>query len=147
MTDPTTDHELVLDLPVTPEAIDEVQDALARFWELDGDVTMLDKVRFETALVEIVGNVVEHAYALDSSAGGVGRALEVRLALDPTRVEASVSDNGLPVEIDLGQVTMPDEDAESGRGLALALAAVDDMRYERSGGRNRWLLVCRRDQA
>lgn len=146
MTDPTTGHELVLDLPVTPEAIDEVQDALARFWELDGDVTMLDRIRFETALVEIVGNVVEHAYALDSSSGDEGRALEVRLLLDPASVEAQVSDNGLPVEIDLGRVTMPDEDAESGRGLALALAAVDDMRYERSGGRNRWVLVCRRGQ-
>jgi len=147
MTDPTTNHELVLDLPVTPEAVDEVQDALARFWDLDGDVTMLDRIRFETALVEIVGNVVEHAYALDSTSGHeVGRALQVRLALDSSSVEAEVSDNGLPVEIDLGQVTMPDEDAESGRGLALAIAAVDDMRYEHSGGRNRWVLVCRRGQ-
>ncbi|GAA1479296.1 ATP-binding protein [Nocardioides aestuarii] len=147
MTDPAAGHELVLDLPVSPGAIDEVQDALARFWELDGAVTMLDRIRFESALVEIVGNAVEHAYAFDSTSGGVGRALEVRLLLDAARVEAEVSDNGLPVEIDLGQVTMPGEDAESGRGLALALAAVDDMRYERSGGRNRWVLVCRRDQA
>lgn len=147
MTDPTTRHELSLDLPVTPEAIDEVQDALARFWELDDDVAMVDRIRFETALVEIVGNVVEHAYAHDSSRGyEAGRALEVRLTLDEAGVEAQVSDNGLPVEIDLGQVTMPGDEAESGRGLALALAAVDDMRYERSGGRNRWVLVCRRDQ-
>ena len=147
MTDPVTVHELVLDLPVTPEAIDEVQDALARFWERDADVTMLDRIRFETALVEIVGNVVEHAYALDSSNGHEAeRALQVRLLLDPATIGAEVSDNGKPNEIDLGQVTMPDEDAESGRGLALALAAVDDMRYERSGGRNRWVLVCRRDR-
>lgn len=142
-----TDHDVVLDLQVRPEAVDDVQDALARLWELDADVTMLDRIRFETALVEIVGNVVEHAYALDSSSGhDGGRALQVRLGLDGTAIEAEVSDNGLPVEIDLGEVTMPGEDAESGRGLALAVAAVDDMHYERSGGRNRWVLVCRRGQ-
>lgn len=147
MTERDDRHQVVLDLPVTPDAVDEVQDALARFWEADGAVTLLDRIRFETALVEIVGNVVEHAYALDSVSGHeVGRALQVTLALGAATIEAEVSDNGLPVEIDLGQVTMPEEDAESGRGLALALAAVDDMRYERSGGRNRWLLVCRRGQ-
>jgi serine/threonine-protein kinase RsbW len=141
-----TDHTVALDLRVTPDAVDEVQDALARFWEHDG-VSMLDRIRFETALVEIVGNVVEHAYELDSGSGHPGgRALQVRLGLDDASIEAEVSDNGLPVEIDLGLVTMPDEDAESGRGLALAIAAVDDMRYERSGGRNRWVLVCRRGQ-
>ena len=83
-----TDHAVVLDLQVRPEAVDDVQDALARLWELDADVTMLDRIRFETALVEIVGNVVEHAYALDSSSGhDGGRALQVRLgvlALEPS---------------------------------------------------------------
>lgn len=142
-----TDHALVLDLAVTPAAVDEVQDALPGLWDLDGAVTAVDRIRFETALVEVVGNVVEHAYEMDSTSGHVpGRALQVRLSLTAATVEGEVSDNGVPVELDLARVTMPGEDAESGRGLALALAAVDDLRYERSGGRNRWVLVCRRGQ-
>ena len=44
--------------------------------------------------------------------------------------------------IDLSSVAMPDELAESGRGLALAMAAVDDLSYEREGGRNLWRLTC-----
>ena len=41
---------------------------------------------------------------------------------------------------------MPDADAESGRGLALAAAAVDDMSYERVEGRNHWRLRCVRER-
>jgi serine/threonine-protein kinase RsbW len=141
-----TDTEVVVELPAEPESLDQVQDALEQVWSGEPSVTMVDRIRFETAVVEIVGNVVEHAYQLDTTSGhDPGRALEVRFRLTDALLEAEVSDNGLPVAIDLGAVTMPDEDAESGRGLALALATVDDLSYERSDGRNRWVLVCRRD--
>jgi serine/threonine-protein kinase RsbW len=94
------------------------------------------------ALVEVVGNIVEHAFEADARA--VGRVLAVELRLTVDQVEALLSDNGLPAELDLGSVTMPGEDALSGRGLALAVAAVDDLRYERVDGRNHWRLLCRR---
>jgi serine/threonine-protein kinase RsbW len=37
---------------------------------------------------------------------------------------------------------MPGAEAESGRGLALALAALDHLEHQRVDGRNRWLLRC-----
>lgn len=127
---------------VEPGVIDLVQDRLAAFWLHDPSVTDADRVRFEMALVEVVGNVVEHAFGLHPDT--TGRLLTVELTLAPDRIEAALADNGLPVELDLGSVTMPDEDAVSGRGLALAVAAVDEVDYERVGGRNHWRLVCRR---
>lgn len=126
--------------PVAPESLDLVQDRLAAFWAHDETVSAADRMRLEMAVVEIVANIVEHAFTVDAG----GRALTVALSMTPERVEAVLSDNGLPAEIDLGAVTMPDEDATSGRGLALAVAAVDEVVYDRVQGRNHWRLVCRR---
>lgn len=128
--------------PVEPESLDLVQDRLEAFWTRDESLSATDRMRFEMAVVEIVGNIVEHAFALDADTRG--RLLTVELRLGPEQIEAALSDNGLPAAIDLGLVTMPDEDAVSGRGLALAVAAVDEVGYERVEGRNHWRLVCRR---
>jgi serine/threonine-protein kinase RsbW len=129
--------------PVEPESLDLVQDRLETFWAHDESVSAADRIRFEMALVEIVGNIVEHAFELDADARG--RLLTVALTMAPDRIEAVLSDNGLPAAIDLGAVTMPDEDATSGRGLALAVAAVDEVGYERVEGRNHWRLMCHRN--
>jgi serine/threonine-protein kinase RsbW len=128
--------------PVEEESLDLVQDRLATLWAGDESVAAADRVRFEMAVVEVVGNIVEHAFEHDADPRV--RRLTVALTLAQDRVEAHLYDNGLPAEIDLGAVTMPDEDALSGRGLALAVAAVDEVGYERVDGRNHWRLLCRR---
>jgi serine/threonine-protein kinase RsbW len=128
--------------PVQPESLDVVQDRLAEFWTHDESVSPADRMRLELAVVEVAANIVEHAFAVDADRRG--RVLTVALTLTAAHVEAVLCDNGLPVAIDLGAVTMPDEDATSGRGLALAVAAVDEVVYERVDGRNSWRLVCRR---
>ena len=129
--------------PVEEATLDLVQDRLEALWAGDASVAPADRTRFERAVVEVVGNIIEHAFAADSSSSG--RVLHVTLSLGPESIEAVLSDNGLPTELDLGSVTMPDEDAVSGRGLALAVAAVEDVAYERVQGRNHWTLRCRRD--
>jgi serine/threonine-protein kinase RsbW len=129
--------------PVEEATLDLVQDRLEAFWTHDASVEAADRTRLEMAVVEIVGNIIEHAYTADSSS--TGRILHVALTVAPDSVEAVLSDNGLPTELDLEAVTMPGEDAVSGRGLALAVAAVDEVGYERVGGRNHWTLRCRRD--
>ena len=47
--------------------------------------------------------------------------------------------------VDLSEVTLPDPDAESGRGLALALASLDHLEHRRDRGRNVWVLHCTRE--
>lgn len=130
------------DAPVEAESLDLVQDRLVTLWSSDETVALSDRIRFEMALVEVVANIVEHAFQHDADVGG--RRLTVAMTLTPDRLEAHLYDNGLPAEIDLKAVTMPDGDALSGRGLALAVAAVDEVGYERVDGRNHWRLVCRR---
>jgi serine/threonine-protein kinase RsbW len=140
-----TEHDgrLELSAPATPEMLDLVHAVLEQLWAAHDDVSTADRVRFETAVIEILGNIVEHAYQLDASAAG-SRRFDVVLAATETELVASFGDDGVPMSIDLSAVAMPDELAESGRGLALALAAVDDLDYAREGGRNLWRLTCTR---
>lgn len=136
---------LELSAPATPEMLELVHAVLERLWEAHEDVAMADRVRFETAVVEVLGNIIEHAYELDSPAAG-NRRFDVSLVASETELVAAFGDDGLPMAIDLSTVAMPDELAESGRGLALAMAALDDLSYERQGGRNLWRLTCTRQR-
>jgi len=136
---------LELSGPATPEMLDLVHAVLERLWADHADVSQGDRARFETAVIEILGNIVEHAYRLDPSDDPndeSARRFDVSLVATDEELVAAFGDNGMPVALDLSNVTMPDEDAESGRGLALAAAAVDDLSYERVQGRNHWRLLC-----
>lgn len=137
------DGRLDLSAPATPEMLELVHAVLEQLWDAHPDVGAGDRVRFEMAVIEILGNIVEHAYEIDSTDAG-GRRFDVSVAATETELVASFGDNGVPMAIDLSAVAMPDELAESGRGLALAMAAVDDISYQREDGRNLWRLVCTR---
>lgn len=140
-----TDGRLVLSAPAVPEVLEVVHSMLAQLWARADTWDQRDRTRFELAVIEVLGNVVEHAYAHDTASG---RRFDITLVADDEHVVASLADNGLPVALDLSGVALPeDELAESGRGLALATAALDDLRYERVEGRNHWTLECRRGSA
>jgi serine/threonine-protein kinase RsbW len=134
-----------LSVPAQPASVDLVHSAVDQLWVGRESIGTVDRIRFETAVVEIFANIVEHAFRSDADLpDGLARRLDLRLEATDDEVTALFSDNGLPAELDLSDVTLPDEDAESGRGLAMAIAALDDLHYERVEGRNRWSLVCRR---
>ena len=65
--------------PVEPESLDLVQDRLAEFWAHDESVSPADRMRLELAVVEVVANIVEHAFVLDADRRG--RKLTVALTL------------------------------------------------------------------
>lgn len=140
---------LELAAPADPEMLDLVHALLEQLWSSHPDVSETDRIRFETAVIEILANIVEHAFVLDGSPGDAARVRRFDVSLGATDEEllASFGDNGLPIALDLSDVTMPDELAESGRGLALATAALDDLSYERVDGRNHWKLLCLRGPA
>lgn len=137
------DLHLERSMPTTTDAVDLAHEQLAQLWAADGDVSPLDRTRFELAVIEILGNIVEHAWAADQGHPSE-RRLTLELDLTPERLLAVLSDNGVPTSVDLSAATMPDEDAESGRGLALSLAAVDALDYAREGARNVWRIRCDR---
>lgn len=130
-------------MPATAEAVEVAHEQLAALWADDGTVAAPDKMRFELAVIEILGNIVEHAFLADERHPSA-RQLALELHLSTDGLEAVLCDNGVPAAIDLSAAAMPDAEAESGRGLALALAAVESVDYERDGGRNVWRIRCER---
>jgi len=131
-------HERTLTLPARPAVLDRIHDLLEDLWTVCADVAPMDRMLFETALTEIAGNIAEHA------AGDGPLDVTVRVRVLPDRLEAECRDRGPRADVDVENVTLPEGLAESGRGLALALAAVDELRYVRDGGMNHWHIVRRR---
>lgn len=99
------------------------------------DLADSDRRQFETAVVEVAGNIVEH--------GGVGVRLQLRVNAYRDRLEACFCDTGCRPELQ-SPPEMPHALAEAGRGLALAAAVVDELVYERAGSTNHWRVVQRR---
>ena len=130
--------ELTLRAPGVPASLDEVHALLQRAWQQHPDVADDDRMRFEIAVVEVAGNVVEHA------GGPVPVEFDLGVRVTADRLEARFRDPGRPVDVDLGAVAMPDALAETGRGVALALATVDELTYRREGPVNHWLVLRRR---
>jgi serine/threonine-protein kinase RsbW len=124
---------LVLRVPARPEALEQVHALVARLWEQAPGVPVECRTRFETAVVEVAANVVEHA-----AAGPRPVQLVLRLSRRDGGVLARFEDDGPPAEVDLAAVRLPGDDAESGRGLWLARAAADELTYTRDAAGNAW---------
>lgn len=130
-----------IDLPVEIGSVDAVQDFFDSWWTALGDDSMQVRFGLETAIVEIATNIVEHSRTRGEEAG---RRFTLELDADDAQVTAVFSDNGMPADVDLSAVTMAGLDDESGRGLALAIAALDSLEHRHEGGHNIWTLMCRR---
>ncbi|MBD8704024.1 ATP-binding protein [Frigoribacterium sp. CFBP9039] len=139
-----SDGVSVIDVAAVPESIDLVQNTFEAWWTALGIDSMEVRFPFETAIVEIAANVIEHSIVADGAEGIEGRRFTLELRAEDERLTAVFNDNGLPAEIDLSDVSMADLDDEGGRGLALAMLSLESLDYTREGGRNIWTLVCRR---
>jgi serine/threonine-protein kinase RsbW len=117
-----------------PETLHLLHELLARVTrehpELSGDDLML----FETAVIEIAGNVVEHG----EPQGEV--TWSFRFHVLPDRIEAHLVDAGQEVP-GAAPPEAPDEWSEGGRGLLVAQAALDDLTYRRRDGQNIWRMT------
>jgi len=136
----TTEPEVRVEGVADAALIDRVHEALDELFgqapEIDDESAML----FRLAVSEVATNVVEHAEAREP----VLVSVELRATRDD--LTAVFADTAEPALIDLHRVAMPGESAESGRGLAIALAALDELEHETSDG-NTWRLrrALRRD--
>ncbi len=138
MTEPAARRSL--DAAVVPASLDAIFDLLAGWWDEVGEVTPMTRFGFETAVIEIAGNIVEHSRGESDE-----RRFTLDLFADAQRLVATFRDDGDPPLLDLASVRMADADEESGRGLALANAGVDDVDFRREGDRNVWTLETRRE--
>ena len=133
--------------PADLAALEPVHSELGRFWD-DVKPTLVPsvpdrwKLEFVTACAEICANVIKHAFAESSQPG----TMVLHLRLYENRVEAEITDDGafFDEESANGDPALgSDADVtESGRGLQVARALLDTLRYQRSQeSENHWLLV------
>ena len=133
-----TDAQHRISVPAVPASLDHVHALLEELWTGHADVQAEDRMRFEIGVTEIAGNIVEHA------AAPAPMDFTLTVAVHQDRLEARFRDPGRRVEVDFDQAAMPDEMSESGRGLAMVLAVVDELTYRHDGSDNHWLIVRRR---
>lgn len=121
-----------LEITNGPAALEQIHAALEAFWRKHEHIPQHIRNEISIATGEIAANILEHA-----------RAVTVWMDLQdrPDAVEIEFTDAGVPVELDLDAASMPDEMAESGRGLALAQAALRLLSYFRDELGNHWRLV------
>lgn len=128
--------DYVLEGLAVPETLNLLHDLLERAGREHLDLDRGDLMMFETAVIEVAGNVVEHG----RPHGRVTWAF--RLSVLPDRLEAQLSDSGEEYPGGTWGTAMPaDLLQEDGRGLALATAVLDSLDYERSAGANHWTMV------
>jgi serine/threonine-protein kinase RsbW len=120
-----------------PSDVDAVHDFLHGVWRDDPGIDETDRMAFETALIELASNVIQHA-----DAEGVTCVLSVKT--EDGHLRAQLSDTAEAGGVRLVGVEMPDDLAESGRGIAFIQLLVDDLSYERVDGRNVWSIAKKR---
>ena len=125
-----------VDTLAVPETINLLHDLLARVRADHPDVQSTDLMLFETAVIEIANNVVEHG----RPPGTIRYSFTLDVESD--QLLGHLSDGGPPLEDPYAP--MPGTDSENGRGLALARIALDDLVYERVGEHNEWTMIRRR---
>ena len=126
-------HTLRMSSP--PDDVDTVHGLLEKVWADAPGVAPMDRFSFETALIELASNVIRHA----DSGSGVCCTLTVEAFAD--RIQATLSDTGEPGDFQLVGHTMPDALSESGRGIPLIEALVDELLYNREGDSNLWRIT------
>ncbi|KUI16265.1 anti-sigma regulatory factor [Mycobacterium sp. GA-1285] len=126
----------VVELITGPETLATLQDTLDQIWSTR-DVPDRTRMSMDLAVGEIGANIIEHA------GGGEAVRLRMEVTVSPTEVTTTLIDDGRPSPVDLSQVELPDDLAESGRGLAITLRVLDELSYRREQTSNRWTLVSR----
>ena len=121
-----------LEITNGPAALEQIHGALEAFWRKHEHVPQDIRNEIGIATAEIAANILEHARAV---------TVWMELRARPDAVEIEFTDAGDPVEVDLDAARMPDDMAESGRGLALAQAALRLLSYFRDEVGNHWRLV------
>lgn len=141
-------HEEYLIVPALASHLPKFHEMLDRFWlnveRIVGECRCNQlKLSFTTAMMEIVCNVMRHAYPIEMAVG----PLSLRLRLYHDRCEALLLDKGMMfiapttppiVNSQLNICDLP----ESGFGLQIARRSVDQLDYCRhADGSNQWLLI------
>ena len=120
------------------EAIESVHNELDGLWEDAPLVQAVDQMTFTTAVIEAASNIVQHAQPAKAQKPV---ELGVDISVQPTLLLARVSAFYAKPPFGTMEPGTPDDDSESGRGLALIQALVTTVTFERQDGTNTWVLT------
>ena len=120
------------------ESIDSVHNELDGLWEDAPLVQAVDQITFTTAVIESASNIVQHAQPAKAQKPV---ELGVDISVQPTLLRARVSAFYAKPPFGPMEPGTPDDDSESGRGLALIQALVTTVTFERQDGTNTWVLT------
>jgi serine/threonine-protein kinase RsbW len=123
------------------DAIESVHNDLDSLWLDVPFVQDMDQMTFTTAVIESASNVIQHA----EPAGKDPVELSVDIQVRPTVLQARVSAYHAKPPFGPMEPGTPDEEAESGRGLAMIEALVTTVTFERQDGTNTWVLTRSQD--
>ena len=118
---------------------------LSGFWDAH-ELPFADSMRFELSLEEVFINVVTHGVdGVAPPAGHEVHPVTVSLALAGDRLEMVVEDHGMAFD-PLGRAEVdtdaPMEDRGiGGLGIHLVKTLMQEVRYERTGDRNRLVMI------
>src|SRR5262245_52455773 len=111
---------VAIDVPASAERLQDVHDALARFWvavaRLGGAPPGAWRAAFETAVAEVAANIVRHAYPDGTPRG----TMRFRLCAFPDTIQARFADRGVDFRApaadpdDPPELPPPPDDAPAG---------------------------------
>lgn len=114
-------------------SIDRVHEAFDELWRRHPRIGQVDRMAFETALIELTTNAVRSAP--DSTIAGPA---ELRVVVGVTELSAEIIDQGPEFRGHLDHFALPGPLSESGRGLAVIDSLVDSFEYRRVAAGNSW---------
>lgn len=119
-------------LSAPPEDVDSVHDFLQIIWNENPEIPAKEKIRVETAIIELAANIILYSEAT------TGVIFNIIVNTSKDKLEASISDNGELFSLELDSHIMPEDYAESGRGIPMVKSLVDKFEFDASNGRNTW---------
>ncbi len=119
-------------LTAPPEDVDSVHDFLQTIWTENPEIPAKEKIRIETAIIELAANIILYS---ETTAGVI---FNITVSTSKDNLEASISDNGELFSLELDSHIMPEDYAESGRGIPMVKSLVDKFEFDSSDGRNTW---------
>jgi serine/threonine-protein kinase RsbW len=122
----------LLTLRSPADDIDVVHAFYERICNAHPSLNEMDRLRFETALIELASNVIQHAD------DGNGIIADIQLEVSADSISATITDSSPAGKVELALREMPNEFAEHGRGIAFIQRLVDVLHYERRGDENIW---------
>ncbi|MBA8816351.1 serine/threonine-protein kinase RsbW [Microbacterium halimionae] len=117
-----------------PDSVEDAHNFVEAVWEEHPDVVATDRMAMELVLSELVSNIIQNNPKRDV-------LCDVVVTVDNLELRLRTSDTGIAMIAKAGAGVMPEDTAESGRGLALIEMVTRSMDYRREQDRNVWLAV------